>query len=208
MELPLRRRDMKVRIASPGDAGDMLDIYAPFVRGTAVTFENEALPVEDFARRVAEVIERFPWLACEDSGRVIGYAYATPHRARHAYRWSVETSIYVAEGRRKSGVGRALYGALLEILRIQGLCNAYAGITLPNAESAGFHESFGFRLIGTFPSVGYKLGAWHDVGWWHLRLAEASGEPPEPRSFLEVRSGGAVRRILEAAGGDPRARGA
>jgi len=193
-----------VRIASPGDAGDMIDIYAPFIRETAVTFESEVPPVEDFAGRVAEILERFPWLACEDGGRVIGYAYACPHRARHAYRWSVETSIYVAEGRRKSGVGRALYGALLEILRVQGLYNAYAGITLPNAESAGFHESFGFRLIGTFPSVGYKLRAWHDVGWWHLRLGEGSGEPPEPRSFPDIRSGEAVRRLLRGAGLRPK----
>jgi L-amino acid N-acyltransferase YncA len=189
-----------VRIASPGDAGDMVDIYAPFIRETAVTFENEVPSVEDFAARVAEILERFPWLACEDGGRVIGYAYACPHRARHAYRWSVETSIYVAEGRRKSGVGRALYGALLEILGVQGLCNAYAGITLPNAESAAFHESFGFRWIGTFPAVGYKQGAWRDVGWWHLRLGEGSSEPPEPRSFPEIRGGETVRRILQGAG--------
>jgi phosphinothricin acetyltransferase len=190
-----------VRIASPADAGDMLDIYTPFIRETVVTFENDAPSVDDFARRVAEVLERLPWLACEDAGRVIGYAYAYPHRARPAYRWSAETSIYVAEGRRRSGVGRALYASLLEILRAQGLCNAYAGITLPNAESAGFHESFGFRRIGTFPLVGYKLGGWRDVGWWHLRLAEVSGEPPEPRSFPEIRSDEAVRRILEGARG-------
>ena len=190
-----------VRIASPADAGDMLEIYAPFIRGTAVTFENEVPSVDDFGRRVAEVLDRFPWLACEDCGRVIGYAYAYPHRARHAYRWSAETSIYVAEGKRGCGVGRALYGALLEILRVQGLCNAYAGITLPNAGSAGFHESFGFRQIGTFPLVGYKQGGWRDVGWWHLGLAEVSGEPPEPRSFPEVRSGEAVRRILRGARG-------
>ena len=194
-----------IRIASPGDAGDMVDIYAPFIRETAVTFENDVPSVEDFAGRVAHVLERFPWLACHDGGSVIGYAYATPHRARPAYRWSAETSIYVAEGRRRSGVGRALYAALLEILRVQGISNAYAGITLPNSESAGFHESFGFRWIGTFPSGGYKLGAWRDVGWWHLRLGEVSGEPPEPRSFSEIRGGEAVRRILEDAGGGLRA---
>ena len=188
-----------IRIASPGDAGDMVDIYAPFIRETAVTFENEVPSVEDFAGRVAGVLERFPWLACDDGGRVIGYAYATPHRARPAYRWSAETSVYVAEGRRRSGVGRALYAALLEILRVQGIRNAYAGITLPNAQSAGFHESFGFRQIGTFPSVGYKQGAWRDVGWWHLRLGEVSGEPPEPGRFPEIRSGEAVRRILDVA---------
>ena len=188
-----------IRIASPGDAGDMVDIYAPFIRETAVTFENDVPSVEDFAGRVAHVLERYPWLACDDGGPVIGYAYATPHRARPAYRWSAETSIYVAEGRRRSGVGRALYAALLEILRVQGICNAYAGITLPNAQSAGFHESFGFRLIGTFPSVGYKQGGWRDVGWWHLRLGEVSGDPPEPRTFPEIRSGEAVERILDRA---------
>ena len=190
-----------VRIASPGDAGDMLEIYAPFVRGTVVTFENDVPSVDDFARRVAEVLERLPWLACEEAGRVIGYAYACPHRARHAYRWSVETSIYVAEGKRGRGVGRSLYASVLEILRVQGVCNAYAGITLPNAESAGFHESFGFRPIGTFPTVGYKHRGWRDVGWWHLRLAEPSAEPPEPRSFPEIRQGEAVRGILDGARG-------
>src|SRR5688572_14522346 len=190
-----------VRIASPADAGDMLDIYAPFIRETVVTFENEVPSVDDFARRVAEVLERFPWLACDDGGRVIGYAYACPHRARPAYRWSAETSIYVSGGRRRSGVGRALSASLLEILRVQGICNAYAGITLPNSESAGFHESFGFHRIGTFPLVGYKQGGWRDVGWWHLRLAEVSGEPPEPGCFPEIRSGEAVLGILRGARG-------
>lgn len=195
-----------IRLASPLDAGHMLEVYAPYIRGTAITFENEVPSVEEFARRVAEVLERFPWLACEEDGRVIGYAYARPHRARHAYQWSAETSIYVAEGRRRGGMGSALYGALLGILRVQGLFNAYAGITLPNEESTGFHERFGFRRVGTYRSVGYKQRAWRDVSWWHLRLAELPGEPSPPRKFPDLLRGAEVGGILDAACDDLRGR--
>jgi phosphinothricin acetyltransferase len=162
------------------------DIYAPFCASTPVSFETEPPSVEEMRRRIGKALERLPWLVCALGGEVLGYAYASPHRERAAYRWSVDVAVYVREGQRRSGVGRALYGSLLPALEVQGYYNAYAGITLPNAASAGLHEAVGFRPLAVYRGVGYKLGAWHDVGWWHLLLAPLERQPEEPRPLPVV----------------------
>ncbi len=118
---------------------------------------------------------------------MIGYAYASRHRDRAAYRWSVDSAVYVHPGQRKRGVGRALYESLFALLRLQGFYAVHAGITLPNAGSVALHEAVGFRRIGTYAAVGYKLGAWRDVGWWQLELRERTGTPAEPRNPAEAR---------------------
>ena len=125
---------------------------------------------------MARALAGWAWLVAEDAGQVAGYAYATPHRSRGAYRWSVETSVYVAAAARGQGVGTQLYTALLPVLAEKGYCNAYAGITLPNDASVALHRRVGFQAIGVFRSVGRKFGAWHDVSWWHLPLR---AEPPQ-----------------------------
>jgi phosphinothricin acetyltransferase len=136
--------------------------------------------------RIAETLCEYPWLVCAEEGEILGYAYASRHRQRPAYQWSVDASVYVDPFAHRKGVGRSLYTALFEILRLQGFVSVYAGIALPNAASVGLHESMGFELIGIYRSVGYKLGKWHDVGWWQLALQEAMENPPNPRKFSNL----------------------
>ena len=178
---------VRIRLAQGQDAEAIAGIYRPFVEATAISFETEAPGREEMARRIAETMESYPWLVCEIGGGVVGYAYATQHRVRAAYRWSVDTSVYVGQEHRRSGVGRGLYTSLFGILAAQGFFNAYAGITLPNPASVALHESIGFKAVGVYQRVGYKLGAWHDVGWWQLRLNSNDLSPGEPRDLASVR---------------------
>jgi L-amino acid N-acyltransferase YncA len=140
---------------------------------------------------------------------VAGFAYASRHRERAAYRWAVDVAVYVAESHRRRNVGRALYAGLLGILREQGFVKAYAGITLPNAASVGLHEAVGFVPTGVFCGEGFKLGQWRDVGWWELGLCPQPADPPEPRAIGEVRESAVVAaalaegaRLLGPSGGD------
>ena len=155
----------RLRLAVVRDAAAMLAIYAPIVSDTIISFELEPPSLAEMERRIASAESQWPWLVCERAGELIGYAYASQHRVRAAYQWSADTSVYVRADARRGGIARALYASLFEILALQGYYNAYAGITLPNPASVGFHEAMGFTLVGV-PQVGYKLGAWHDVGWW------------------------------------------
>jgi phosphinothricin acetyltransferase len=170
-----------VRHADPAaDAAACAGIYAPNVTAGVASFEEEAPDAADMERRIAETSERYPWLVAERDGAVAGYAYGTVHRARRAYRWVVEVTVYVDAARQGRGVGRELYEALLPLLARQRLHVAVAGITLPNDASVALHEAAGFRPVGIYRQFGYKFGAWHDVGWWQARLAPASAEPQEP----------------------------
>jgi L-amino acid N-acyltransferase YncA len=165
-----------IRPATESDAALLLAIYKPFVELTAVSFETVSPTVEEFAGRIAKVSAGWTWLVAEREGRCAGYAYATAHRERSAYRWSVEVSAYVDPAHHRQGIGRALYQQLFDGLAQAGFCNAYAGITLPNEGSLALHRSVGFESIGVFKSVGRKFGQWHDVAWLHRRLRDT---PPE-----------------------------
>jgi L-amino acid N-acyltransferase YncA len=171
-----------IRLAAEADADQIRAIYAPFVRDTAVSFELEPPSIEEMRMRISKTLRQHPWLACVSGETVLGYAYAGLHRARPAYQWAVDVSVYVAPAYRGRGIGRALYTVLLRILARQGLCAAFAGIALPNPASVRLHESLDFVPIGIYRGVGYKLGAWHDVGWWQcdLRPREAEPAPPLP----------------------------
>ena len=137
--------------------------------------------------RIAATLELAPWLVYEDqAGRVAGYAYGSRHRDRAAYQWSVDVSVYVDEAFRRRGIGRALYTTLFPLLRLQGFHAAHAGITLPNSGSVGLHESLGFVPVGIYRGVGYKLSAWHDVGWWQLGLRDRAPDPAPPRPLREA----------------------
>jgi phosphinothricin acetyltransferase len=167
---------MIIRPARVSDAAAMLAIYAPIVRETAISFELDPPGLAAFEARIAKYSAGWAWLVAELNSEVLGYAYGSPHRERTAYRWSTETSAYVALGARKQGVGARLYQALLAVLGDQGYCNAYAGITLPNEASVALHRSVGFSPIGTFPAVGRKFNQWHDVAWFYRRLRQLPRE--------------------------------
>lgn len=162
--------ELTIRTATADDAAEALAIYAPIVRDTAISFETEVPSTEEFAARIESSNLNHAWLVGLSGGELAGYAYGTAHRGRHAYRFSTEVSVYVHAGHRGSGVGRRLYDRLFERLAELGYYHAYAGITLPNDGSTGLHGAVGFRHIGTFPKVGFKFGAWHDVSWWHRPL--------------------------------------
>jgi len=170
----------RIRLATPGDGDALAAIYAPAVRDLATSFELEPPDGAEMARRVEKIMVRTPWLVCERDGTVIGYAYAGPHRDRAAYQWSVEVSAYVSATAHRGGIARRLYTSLFAILALQGFRNAYAGITLPNPASVGFHETMGFTRVGVFCGIGYKFGAWHDVMWLERRLRERDTEPEVP----------------------------
>jgi L-amino acid N-acyltransferase YncA len=145
------------------------------------SFEEVPPSADEFAARIEQISRSHPYLVAEDDERVVGFAYGSPHRERAAYRWAADVSVYVEPASHRRGIGRALYGALLELLRGQGLLIACAGITLPNDASVALHQSFGFVPIGVYRQIGYKAGGWHDVGWWQLELARpAADPPPEP----------------------------
>jgi L-amino acid N-acyltransferase YncA len=174
--------ELRIRDADPArDGGACAAIYAPHVEGSAVSFEERAPGAEEMAARIERYAATHAWLVAEQGGRVVGYAYATAFNERPAYRWSAGVSVYVAAEFRGRGVGRALYAALFEHLRGRGFRMACAGITLPNEASVALHESLGFEPVGVNREIGWKQGAWRDVGWWQLELAPAGdGPPPEP----------------------------
>ncbi len=172
---------MLIRLADPDrDAVAATAIYRPAVEDGLASFEEVAPDPPEIARRMRATLERLPWLVAEEGGEVIGYAYAGQHRERAGYRWSADISVYVAAEQQGQGIGRRLYDELLTILRRQGYVNVYAGITLPNAASVALHEAIGMRRIGVYERVGYKLGAWHDVAWYGMRLSDPPGVPSEP----------------------------
>lgn len=171
---------VEIRLAGPADAPACREIYAPFVRDSAITFETELPSESAFTDRLAETTPERPWLVCEDDGRVLGYAYASQHRSRDAYRWAVESSVYVAEDARRRGVGRGLYESLFAVLEHQGYRTVYAGITVPNPPSTALHDALGFDRVGTYEDVGYKNGEWHDVAWWGRSLRDDDGPPSAP----------------------------
>lgn len=157
----------------------MLDIYAPFVLHTATSFETEVPGRADFEERVMSYAAKAPWLVAIEGETVLGYAYATAHRSRGAYRWNQEVTVYVHPNHQKKGIARALYEKLLELLRYLGYTKALAIITLPNEASLGFHRNLGFQHLGDMPNIGFKFGKWHDTSWWHRPLQKEGIVPGE-----------------------------
>jgi L-amino acid N-acyltransferase YncA len=173
---------MNIRLADPdSDSARIAEIYAPAVVGNTISFEEVPPDPAEMAKRMRAVLDRTPWLVAEEHDRVIGYAYASPHRERASYRWSVDISVYVDPAHHGKGIGHALYDALLPIIRRQRFVNVYAGIGLPNPASVALHESIGMTRVGVYERVGFKEGRWVDVVWYGLRLTEpAESPPPEP----------------------------
>jgi L-amino acid N-acyltransferase YncA len=175
-----------IRLATLDDAPQVLAIYGPYT-ATPISFELAPPSIEDMRGRVAKVIPRYPWLVYVDGGEVLGYAYASQHRERPAYQWSVDTSVYISQNAHRRGIGRALYTSLLAMLPLQGYVNAYAGVTLPNPGSVGLHEAMGFQPVGVYRQVGFKCGAWHDVGWYQRPLQQVASAPGPLRAIENIR---------------------
>ncbi len=172
-----------IKIASKDDAAGMLEIYTPFILNSGITQETEVPELEEFQKRIVSTLRERPWLVCEIDGEIAGYAYAGKHRDRKGYQWCVESSVYISPNYYNHGIANALYRALFDILRLLGYVNAYAVITLPNDRSIGFHERFGFDYFTTYKKIGYKLGQWHDVGWWQYEITPHKAEPDDPIKF-------------------------
>lgn len=173
--------ELRLRLADASrDAGAIAGIYRPAIERTIASFEEVAPTAAEMAGRIRATLERFPWLVAELGGVTVAYAYAGAHRERPGYRWSTNVSVYVDPARHGQGIGRALYDRLFDLLRRQGYVNAYAGIALPNPASVALHAAMGMREVARYERVGWKFGAWHDVAWFWLRLAEPEGVPPDP----------------------------
>jgi phosphinothricin acetyltransferase len=172
--------DPHVRAATAQDAGACAAIYAPYVNDTAITFEVVPPSAAEMEQRIAAAQARHAWLVLEQGGRAVGFAYGRVFNPRAAYRWACEVSVYLEPGRRRTGAGRALYGALLARLRERGYRTAIAGMTLPNEASEGLHRAMGFEQVGIYRRIGFKHGRWHDVEWVQLMLADGEGDPAEP----------------------------
>ena len=175
---------MTIRIAAPSDAEAVAAIYAPIVRDTTISFELESPSVDEMRARIVSTLQKLPWLvSLDEHGLVDGYVYAGKHRERAAYQWSVDVTAYVREDARGQGVGKRLHGRLFDELVQLGYFQAFAGIALPNEASVALHESLGFVPLGVYRKVGFKHGAWRDVGWWQKELRLPNSEPSEPASF-------------------------
>ncbi|OBH94555.1 acetyltransferase [Mycobacterium scrofulaceum] len=173
-------------MATPLDAGAIADIYAPYVRDTAISFETVPPDGQEMRSRLTATLSRLPWLVLTDGDTIGGYAYASPHGERAAYRWSVDVSLYLSGPYHRQGHGRRMYAALFNVLAAQGYVNAYSAIVLPNPASVGLHEAMGFSRVGLFNRVGFKNGAWRDIGWWHRPLADSSAQPDDPRPWSDL----------------------
>ncbi|GGB20319.1 N-acetyltransferase [Sphingomonas metalli] len=178
-----------IRAATPDDAAALAAIYAPHVLIGTASFEEEAPDARTMRSRMAAHDGLYPWIVAtqgEAAGGVLAYAYATPFHPRPAYRWSVETTVYVADAAQRRGAGRLLYEALVDTLTAQGFTQALARIALPNEGSIALHEAVGFRRAGVQREVGFKFGRWIDVGLWQRELAEPASPPAEPKRFADI----------------------
>jgi phosphinothricin acetyltransferase len=181
--------ELTIDFATADDAEQIEAIYAPCVRDTFISFELEPPSASQIRERILKTTEKYPWLVTRRGKEVLAYAYASQHRSRAAYEWSVDVGIYVLGSSRKLGVGRSLYQTLFQVLSLQGFYNAYAGIALPNPASVGLHQACGFRPVGVYENAGFKLGAWRDVGWWQRALLKPilGQVPAAPTWFAEFR---------------------
>lgn len=187
--------EIQIRTATVRDAEYLQEIYAPYVKNTAITFEYEVPSVEEFQRRMENIQKRYPYLVAECDGEILGYAYASSFHERAALGWCVETSIYIRRGYRKMGVGKGLYDALENACRRMGILNLYACIAYPEIEdeyltknSVEFHEHLGYRLIGEFRQCGYKFDRWYNMVWMEKQIGEHGKNQPPVRTLMDTRS--------------------
>jgi L-amino acid N-acyltransferase YncA len=177
--LAITSRPMLIRHADPArDAAACATLYAPYVSDTVISLEDSPPAAAEFAQRIEQSSATHPWLVAEIENEVAGFAYGSAHRARASYRWATDVSVYIASAHHRMGIGTTLYRELFGLLVRQGFRVACAGVTLPNEASVAIHESFGFELVGIYRHIGWKHGAWRDVGWWQVDLAPDATDPP------------------------------
>lgn len=177
---------MSVRHATVQDVPRILEIYAPYVQNTAISFEYAVPTLEEFTQRFLGITAQFPWLVWEENGAILGYAYGSLPFERTAFQWSAEASIYLCPEAQGKGIGRKLYAALEKILKAQGYKKVYAIITTANAPSVAFHKAVGYRHTATMPDCGYKLGNWHGIVWMEKDLNNWDAPPHEPLTVHEI----------------------
>lgn len=185
-----------IRLASEDQCASILEIYEKFITDTVITFECKVPSVEEFSERMANIQKKYPWLVCEFQGNVVGYAYASQFNERSAYDWSVDFSVYIKPEFQGKNLGKALYFALLELLKLQGYFNAYAGVTLPNIKSEGLHKSVGFKEAGVFHNAGFKFGDWYNVKWFELKIQEYSLKPAKPKTIGEINNTSEFNEVI------------
>lgn len=185
--------DITIRIAKEEDAAELLKIYEPYVKQTAITFEYEVPTVEEFKSRICNTMKKYPYLVAEKEGQSIGYAYVSPFKTRAAYDWAVETSIYVSMDEKRQGIGLKLYTLLEQILKEQGVLNMEACIAYPEQEdehltkdSVRFHDKLGYRMVGEFKKCGYKFDRWYDMVWMEKHIGEHVTKQPPVKWWPEV----------------------
>ena len=182
--------DITIRKAAPGDAPQILEIYASYVKNTAISFEREVPIVEEFSARIENTLKKYPYFVAEADGEIVGYTYAGRFKSQAAYDWSVETSIYIKEKNRRGGIGAMLYERLEEALKQQGILNLNACIAYTDVEDAhltndsiAFHEKCGYQLVAHFHQCGYKFNRWYDMVWMEKMLGEHLPNPPKVKLF-------------------------
>ena len=188
-----------IRLATAEDAAGILQVYAPYITDTTITFECKIPSEEEFRSRVKSTLQKYPWLVCETDGHIIGYAYAAAFNEREAYNWSVTCSVYVDPRYHRQKIGQALYTALFELLKLQGFYNVYAIVTVPNVKSESLHEAFGFEAIGVFARIGFKFDHWLDIKWYGLKLNQQPDSPQPPKPIGEIAATDQFRQVLKKA---------
>ena len=186
--------EVHLRVARVSDAAALLAIYAPYVRDTAITFEYDVPEESEFAARIEHVLEKFPYLVAEANGEIVGYAYAGAFHPRAAYQWCVEMSVYIKRDARRMGIGKKLYAAMEDILRMQRVTNVEACIAVPNEpdehltlDSVHFHERMGYRMVGEFRQCGYKFGRWYNMVWMEKFIGGHVSEQPPVLRFEQIK---------------------
>lgn len=167
----MQQGNIMIRNASSSDSGTIANIYNHYIRNTIITFEEQVVSSDEISDRMDKVLSAsLPWIVAENSGNVIGYAYATKWKTRSAYRFSVESTVYIEPDSFRLGIGSLLYENLFSLLKKAGIHTIIGGIALPSPSSVALHEKLGFKQVAHFKEVGIKFGKWIDVGYWQLRI--------------------------------------
>ncbi len=188
-----------IRLITTKDAVAALNVYAPYVLHTGISFEYEVPTVDEFKKKIEKITAQYPWLVCEYDGEIAGYAYGSTHRDRKGYQWSPEVTVYLSEKYHRKGIARVLYSALFEMLKMQGYYNLFAGVLVTNEKSVAFHRAMGFEDIGLFKNIGYKLGEWHTNLWLQYELQKPIPAPPEPIAIGEILKTNKFKEIMNNA---------